>query len=55
MDQMLDKQDEMLKLERETVTEIRELRDDVALHSNADRQARMEKDISAIKAKIGIV
>jgi len=52
-DQMLDKQDQMLDLQKETVVEIRELRDDVILHSNTDRLIQMEKDIRAIKAKSG--
>ncbi len=47
MDQMLDKQDE-------NISEIRDLREDLVMHSNTERLARMEKDIRVIKTKIGI-
>jgi acylphosphatase len=61
MDQMLGKQDQtvgklnkMLEKQDETIGEIRDLREDLVTHSNNDRLARMEKDIRAIKSKIGI-
>ena len=47
MDQMLGKQDE-------TISEIRDLRDDLVIHSSANRLSRIEKDIRSIKAKIEI-
>lgn len=54
MDQMLDKQDQMLGKQDETISEIRDLRDDLVKHSNTERLTRMEKDIRVIKSKIGI-
>jgi len=53
-DQMLDKQDQMLGKQDETISEIRDLRDDLVKHSNTERLTRMEKDIRVIKSKIGI-
>lgn len=53
-DQMLDKQDQMLEKQDETTGEIRDLRDDLVMHSNTERLTRMEKDIRVIKSKIGI-
>lgn len=54
MDQTLDKQDQMLDKQDETISEIRDLRDDLVMHSNTERLTRMEKDIRVIKTKIGI-
>jgi hypothetical protein len=45
----------MLGKQDETTGEIRDLRDDLVYHSNADRLMRMEKDIRVIKNKIGII
>ncbi len=51
---MLVIQEKMLEKEDETIEEIRDLRDDLVMHSNTDRLIRMEKDIRVIKSKMAI-
>ncbi|MGB9718560.1 MAG: acylphosphatase [Thermoproteota archaeon] len=53
MDLMLGKQDEMLKKQDETIMEIRALREDLKSYME-QRFEKIEKEIAAIKAKIGL-
>ncbi|MBO3842462.1 MAG: acylphosphatase [Candidatus Brockarchaeota archaeon] len=53
MDLMLEKQDEMLRKQDETIMEIRALREDLRSYME-ERFEKIEREIAAIKAKIGL-
>ncbi|VVB69646.1 Acylphosphatase [uncultured archaeon] len=55
MDRMIEKQDQMLVKQDETISGIRDMRDDLVYHSNTERLTRIEKDIRVIKTRIGII
>jgi len=52
---LVDGQMTLLEGQKETIDEIRGLRDDLAVHNNIEWQARIENDIRMIKSKIGIL
>jgi acylphosphatase len=52
---LVDEQRTLLEGQKETINEIRGLRDDLAVHNNIEWQARIENDIRMIKSKIGIL
>jgi acylphosphatase len=52
---LVDGQRILLEGQKETIDEIRGLRDDLAVHNNIEWQARIENDIRMIKSKIGIL
>lgn len=54
MECMIGRQDVMIGHQEETTSEIRGLRDDLALRNNIEWQTRVEKDIRVIKSKLGI-
>ena len=54
MDGVIGRQDSMIVSQEETTSEIRGLRDDLAIRNNAEWQVRVEKDIRVIKSKLGI-
>jgi acylphosphatase len=54
MNDVIGRQDSMIVSQEETTSEIRGLRDDLAIRNNAEWQVRVEKDIRVIKSKLGI-
>jgi predicted nuclease with TOPRIM domain len=52
---LVDEQRALLEGQKETIDEIRGLRNDQAVNNNIEWQARIENDIRMIKSKIGII